>query len=251
MEIVHNFVLRIARARLARASKEAQQRAAGSEHADQLGCEQPGRLTIQIVDQVPAENPVDACVRPPATNLQDLCDRCRLCSALPGEAVEIREEILDKTLTPEPLTEKSDVRLNDRSQIQQDRRDWRGMCAGPWWEGRERLPAPLPQRSTTELTRGGAPPAEKQNRRWRGPFRRPTKPLLTSPAPEPTERLQVSGLGSFPDARAPSAAPRPVLRVGPACSRLSPRPPAGYRACVAYRCSPENARPQQWPLVAR
>ena len=106
MEIVHSFVLRIALARLARASNEARQRAAGSEHADQLGCEQPGRLTIQIVDQVPAENPVDACVRLPGTNLQDPCDRCRLCSALPGEAVEIREEILDKNLTPEPLTEK-------------------------------------------------------------------------------------------------------------------------------------------------
>ena len=100
---------------------------------------------------------------------------------------------------------------------------------------------------------GRRPPPGKPNRQWRGPFRRPTKPLLTSPAPEPAERLQVAGLGSLQDPRATSAAPapRPALLVGPACPRLSPRPPAGHRACVAYRCSPENARPPQWPPVAR
>src|SRR6185503_7392361 len=105
-------------------AEESEQRAVGLEQAGQLDRERLRRRRVQVIDQIPREDAVDA-----ACGLHEAFgEKRRKVSrrASTDVPLEVGVQILDEYLAAQRLAEKGQVRPDDGTQVEQHRRVQRG-----------------------------------------------------------------------------------------------------------------------------
>src|SRR5207247_912646 len=118
VHFVDNDVFRVARIARPRRAEKAEQRALRPEHTREMVGQLLGRPTIEVVDEVPAQDAVDGPVGLREPRLQEFGKRVELPVA--DVSIEIREDVLDENLAPELLAKERDVAADDRAEIEQD-----------------------------------------------------------------------------------------------------------------------------------
>src|SRR5688572_14596038 len=120
VDLVDDDVFRVAGlTRLCRA-EEGEQGAVGSQDARQLTGQRLRGTAIEVIDHVPAQDPVDRAVLLRKAFLEEYRQLVDLAPA--HVTIQIREDVLDEDLASELLAEKTDVAADHRAEIEQNRR---------------------------------------------------------------------------------------------------------------------------------
>ena len=106
-------------------AEEAHHRAARPQHADDLARQRLGRRLRQEIEDVPAQDAVDAAVRVPEAGVERRASVVERAGA--RMPVEVGEQVLDEQLAAELLAEERDVGADDRAEVDEHRR--LGCCA--------------------------------------------------------------------------------------------------------------------------
>ncbi len=119
---IDHDVLRVRRRRARRGLRGAelrQQRPVGSKNPHELPCQRLRRLPIEVIENVPAQNSIDAFL----VLREALTEKRGKLLELPFRDVpiDVLEEILDDDLAAELLAEERDIGADDRAKIEQQR----------------------------------------------------------------------------------------------------------------------------------
>src|SRR3954465_4035001 len=124
VHLVDDDVLRVPRIASLRRPEKPEQRAVGTKHARELIGERLAGRLVHVVDEIPAENPVDGRFFLWKPLFEKGGEFVELAAA--NMAIEVREDILDENLAAELLAKETDVAADDRPEIEQDGRLLRG-----------------------------------------------------------------------------------------------------------------------------
>ena len=123
--VVDNLVLRVRQmVGLGGGAEKAHHGTPGAKHAHDLLGQGLSRVLVKEVEEVPAEDAVDAGIRMPEARLEQ-AGKCveRTGFRVP---IEIPDEVLDEQLAAEAVAEELDIGADDRTKVDENRRWLRG-----------------------------------------------------------------------------------------------------------------------------
>ena len=119
--IVDNLVLRVRQmVGLGGCAEQPHHGAAGAKHAHYLLGQGLSRVLVQKIEDVPAEDAVDAAVGMTEAGLEQAGKRVE--GAGFRVAIDIPDEVLDEQLAAEAVAEELDIGADDRTKVDEDRR---------------------------------------------------------------------------------------------------------------------------------
>src|SRR5262245_56240790 len=120
LELVDDDVFGVASFARLCGAEETEQRALRTQEARELIGERLSGGTIEIVEDIPAENAIDRVLLRGESGFEKTRNRRSLAG--PQVPVDIGKNVFDTNLSAELFTEEADVGSNDRPEIEQDRR---------------------------------------------------------------------------------------------------------------------------------